>query len=83
MRADRIARAAEGRGEGITGGYSRVKWDHLQTGDVCAREGFTFVPTIFEAHRGGGASEPEEWQGLSLTTNESGDTGVRKDTQSG
>ena len=64
MRADRITRAAEGRGEGITGDYSKVKWDYLHTGDLCAREGFTCVPTIFEAHGGGWGVEARRAAGL-------------------
>jgi len=64
MRTDRIGRAAEGRGEGIPADYTRVKWDHLQTGDACTREGFTFTPTIFEAHGGGWGVEARRVAGL-------------------
>jgi len=64
MKADKVARAAEGRGEGIPADYSRTKWDHLRTGGSCAREGFTFVPTIFEAHGGGWGVEARRVAGL-------------------
>ena len=78
MRADRIARAAEGRGEGVTLDYAQVKWNHLQTGEKCARERFTFVPTIFEAHGEGGEPGPEGLRVSLPTTTASGAIGAQR-----